>query len=57
VCHNCGTHCFLLVLVIKLTQETRRRVFKRERDTDGEIGKEQIVEGGCEKTFHCLCLN
>ncbi len=21
---------------------------------DGEIGKRQIVEGGCEETFHCL---
>ncbi len=42
----------LLVLVIKLTQETRRRVW-RGRDRDGEIGKRQIVEGGCEETFHC----
>ncbi len=23
------------------------------RDRDGEIGKRQIVEGGCEETFHC----
>ncbi len=36
----------LLVLVIKLTK-TRRRVC-RGRDTDGEIGKGQIGEGGCE---------
>ncbi len=42
----------LLVLVIKLTKETRRRVW-RGRDRDGEIGKRQIVEGGCEETFHC----
>jgi hypothetical protein len=37
----------LLVLIIKLTQETRRRVW-RGRDMDGEIGKGQIGEGGCE---------
>ncbi len=43
----------LLVLVIKLTKETRRRVW-RGRDTDGEIGEGQIEEGGCEETFHCL---
>ncbi len=42
----------LLVLVIKLTQKTRRRVW-RGRDKGGEIGKRQIVEGGCEETFHC----
>jgi hypothetical protein len=42
----------LLVLVIKLTKDTRRRVW-RGRDLDGEIGKRQIVEGGCEETFHC----
>ncbi len=45
----------LLVLVIKLTKKTRRRVW-RGRDRDGEIGKRQIVEGGCEETFHCLSL-
>jgi hypothetical protein len=43
----------LLVLIIKLTQKTRRRVF-RGRDRDGEIGKRQIEEGGCEYTYHCL---
>ncbi len=43
----------LLVLVIKLTKETRRRAW-RERDRDGEIGKGQIREGGYEWTFHCL---
>jgi hypothetical protein len=37
----------LLVLIIKLTKETRRRVC-RGRDTDGEIGKGQIGEGGYE---------
>jgi hypothetical protein len=42
----------LLVLIIKLTKATRRRVW-RGRDRDGEIGKRQIVEGGCEETFHC----
>ncbi len=35
----------LLVLIIKLTQETRRRVW-RGRDMGGEIGKGQIREGG-----------
>jgi hypothetical protein len=40
----------LLVLEIKLTKETRRRVW-RGRDRDGEIGKRQIVEGGCERLF------
>jgi hypothetical protein len=43
----------LLVLVIKLTKEMRRRAW-RGRDTDGEIGKGQIVEGGYEETYHCL---
>ncbi len=43
----------LLVLVIKLTKETRRRAW-RGRDTDGEIGKGHIVEGGYEETYHCL---
>jgi hypothetical protein len=43
----------LLVIIIKLTQETRRRVW-RGRDMGGETGKGQIVEGGCEETFHCL---
>ncbi len=42
----------LLVLLIKLTQETRRRDW-RGRDRDGEIGKRQIIEGGCVETFHC----
>ncbi len=42
----------LLVLVIKLTKETRRRAW-RGRDRDGEIGKGQIREGGYEWTFHC----
>jgi hypothetical protein len=42
----------LLVLVIKLTKETRRRVW-RGRDRDGEIGKRQIQERGCEEAFHC----
>ena len=46
----------LYVLVIKLTKETRRRVW-RGRDRDGEIGKRQIVEGGCEYTYHFLSLN
>jgi hypothetical protein len=42
----------LLVLAIKLTKETRRRVWIG-RDREGEIGKRQIVEGGCEETFQC----
>ncbi len=42
----------LLVLVIKLIKETRRRAW-RGRDRDGEIGKGQIREGGYEWTFHC----
>ncbi len=37
----------LLVLVIKLTKETRRRAW-RGRDREGEIGKGQSGEGGCE---------
>ncbi len=41
----------LLVLVIKLTKETRRRAWIG-RDTDGEIGKGQIVKGGYEETYH-----
>ncbi len=43
----------LLVLVNKLTKETRRRAW-RGRDRDGEIGKGQFVEGGYEETYHCL---
>ncbi len=43
----------LLVLVIKLTKETRRGAW-RGRDRDVEIGKGQIREGGYEWTFHCL---
>ncbi len=46
----------LLVLLIKLTKETRGRDW-RGRDRDGEIGKRQIVEGGCEESFLCLSLN
>ncbi len=37
----------LLVLIIKLTKETRWRVW-RGRDMDGEIGKGQMEEGVCE---------
>ncbi len=37
----------LYVLVIKLTEERRRRVL-RGRDTDGEIGDGEIEEGGRE---------
>ncbi len=37
----------LLVLVIKLTQDTSRRVW-RGRDMGGEMGKGQIIEGGCD---------
>ena len=40
----------LLVLVINLVKETRRRVW-RGRDRDGEIGKGQNEEGGCERLF------
>ncbi len=43
----------LLVLMIKLTKETRRRAW-RGRDRDGEIEDGKIMEGGCEWTFHCL---
>jgi hypothetical protein len=45
----------LLVLVIKLTKDARRRV-PRGRDKRWRDRKEQIVEGGCEETFHCLIL-
>ncbi len=47
-----NAQALLFVLVIKLTKETRRRGW-RGRDRDGEIGKEQIGEGGCEETLHC----
>ncbi len=46
----------LLVIMIKLTKEMRQRVW-RGRDRDGDIGKGQIGEGGCEETFLCLSLN
>ena len=42
----------LLVLIIKLTKETKGRV-SRGRDTDGEIGDGEIEERGCEETFLC----
>ncbi len=45
----------LLVIIIKLTKEMRQRVW-RGRDRDGDIGKGQIGEGGCEETL-CLSLN
>jgi hypothetical protein len=45
----------LLVLAIKLTKETRRRV-SEGGIRDGEIGDGKIMEGGCEETFHCLIL-
>ena len=45
----------LLVLIIKLTKESRGRV-SRGRDTEGEIGGGEIEEGGCEETFLCLIL-
>ncbi len=44
------------VLEIKLIKETRRRAL-RGKDTDGEIGKAQIGEGGCYETLLCLSLN
>jgi hypothetical protein len=43
----------LLVLIIKLTKETRRRAW-RGRDRDGEIEDGKIMEEECEWTFHCL---
>ncbi len=43
-----NAQALLFVLVIKLTRRIRRG-----RDRDGEIGKRQIIEGGCEETFHC----
>jgi hypothetical protein len=56
VCHPviiAERSAILLVFVIKMTKETRLRVW-RGRDMDGEIGKRQIREGGCEETYHCL---
>ncbi len=46
----------LLVFIIKLTKETRRRVW-RWRDRDGKLGDGEIGEGGCEETLHCFSLN
>ncbi len=42
----------LLVLIIKLTKR-RDGGFGEGWIIEGEIGKRQIVEGGCEETFHC----
>ncbi len=42
----------LLVLIIKLTKETRRR-FSEGGIRDGEIGDGKIMEGRCGQTFHC----
>ncbi len=44
----------LLVLSIKLTIRRRDGGFGEGGIKDGEIGKRQIVEGGCEETFHWL---
>jgi hypothetical protein len=55
VCVCVTIAAILFVIVIKLTKEARRRVW-RGRDGEGETGKEQIVEGECEETFHCLIL-
>jgi hypothetical protein len=46
----------LLVLIIKLTKETRWRVCRGRDYRDGEIGDGEIEEGGCEETFHCKSL-
>ncbi len=46
----------LLVLVIKLTKETRRRVLEGGIEME-RYGKGQIGEGRCEYTNHCLSLN
>jgi hypothetical protein len=40
----------LLVLIIILTKETRRSVW-RGRDRDRDMGKRKIVEEGCERLF------
>ncbi len=48
----------LLVLLIKLTKETRLREGGIEEggNKGGEIGKGKNGEGGYEWTFHCLSL-
>ena len=54
LCVTIAEHgAILLVLVIQLTKETRRRV-RRGRDRDGQIREGEIEEEGCEETFHCL---
>jgi hypothetical protein len=56
VIHNCGTLCYSFSFINQTDSGYERRVW-RGRDMDGEIGKEQIGEGGCEETFLCLSLN
>ncbi len=45
----------LVVYVIRLTKETRRRV-TRGRGRDGDIREGEIGQKGCEQTFLCLSL-
>ncbi len=53
VIHNCGTLCYSFSFN-KQTDETRRDGGFGQGGIDREIGKRQIVEGGCEETFRCL---
>ncbi len=48
-----GTLCYSFSFSNQTDQGGETEGSKREKIRDGEIGKRQIEEGGCEETFHC----
>jgi hypothetical protein len=50
-----GTLCYSFSFSNQTDQGDETDGLKRE-DRDGEIGKGQIGEGGCQETFLCLSL-
>ncbi len=54
VIHNCGTLCYSFSFINQADQGFGG--IEEGGIKDGEIGKRQIVEGGCEEVFHCLIL-
>ncbi len=51
----CGTLCYSFSF--NNQTDSGDKTEGLERVMDGEIGKGQIGEGGCEETFLCLSLN
>ncbi len=50
----CGTICYSFSFSNQTDQGEETEGLKMEGIKEGEIGKEQIMERGCEETFHCL---